>query len=277
MSSPNTLSPGHHRSVSNVSEPGSRRVSDVSSEHHQSSGVPDHGPHAIPVSRYANGQKNPVSSSVQESPSLTSLPRYNESNGHKKSVSLNKPLPHFGYAPIQTSNPARESKEYTNIPNWPRASVTLGKTTGDIILHMLHDLFMLIVPIPFFVLAGIVIRKNGQLVDDHDWHKITTATKLVWSLFRLTANTDVPGGHNLSHRICCCCRKSYQSICLLEIGARSPPWLHRTITWKPNLLWNFHHPIFHEIVQPCRSWSVVVLVSIPTWRPVLPPHHYNFL
>lgn len=179
MSYANNLSPRLHQPTCNVSEPSSPRISDVSSEHHQPSGVPRPGPHVMPLSRYANGQKNPVSIVAQESPPLTSLPRYNESNGHKKSISLNKPLPHIGYAPIQTSNPTRESKEYTDIPNWPRSSVTLGQTTGDIILHTLYDLFMLIVPVPFFVLAGIVIHRNGKLVDDDDWHKITTATKLV--------------------------------------------------------------------------------------------------
>src|SRR5450432_2933517 len=97
------------------------------------------------------------------------------------------------------------------------------------------------------------------------------------ALVRLTINTNVTGCHNLSDCICCCCRKSYESIRFLEIGTRSSPWLHRAATWKSNLLWNSHHSILHEIVQPCRPWSVIVLVFIPTWRPVLPPHHYNFL
>ena len=85
------------------------------------------------------------------------------------------------YRPPYYSNPTPNNGgvQYQNIPKWPRDPVTLGYTASDVLQHSFHDLFMVLVPAPFFVLAGVVIKRHGNRVDEDDWDRIVTATKVV--------------------------------------------------------------------------------------------------
>jgi hypothetical protein len=114
------------------------------------------------------------------------VPQYNRENDHKKSQSISSfsqasPTPDIEYAPSYNfpASTERGRSSYQTIRHWPSAPVTLGNTATDIILHVLHDLFMILVPIPFFVLAGIVVRRDGRVVDDEVWVRINTATRIV--------------------------------------------------------------------------------------------------
>ncbi len=142
------------------------------------------------------------------------VPQVDRDNTDKKSFGISSfnttPPPENEYAPSYSYNSARNSgTQYQNIPKWPRNPVTLGYTASDVIQHSFHDLFMVCVPIPFFVLAGIVIKRHGHTVDDDDWDRIVTATKVVCIPLVDIASADIAGRHDISHRICSYCRTSH--------------------------------------------------------------------
>lgn len=67
------------------------------------------------------------------------------------------------------------------VEGWPSQPQTLGRSTIERIYRGLLDLLGILVSVPFIVLAGIALDRNGKDIEESDWKRIQTSMNVVRS------------------------------------------------------------------------------------------------
>ena len=72
-----------------------------------------------------------------------------------------------------------ETDDRKLVKGWPSQPQTLGRSTIARIYRSLLDLVGILVSVPFIVLAGIALDRNGKDVEENDWKRIQTSMNVV--------------------------------------------------------------------------------------------------
>ena len=72
-----------------------------------------------------------------------------------------------------------ETDDQKFVNGWPPQPETLGRSTLARIYRSFLDLLGILVSVPFIILAGISLDRNGKEVEENDWKRIQTSMNVV--------------------------------------------------------------------------------------------------
>jgi hypothetical protein len=144
----------------------------------------------------------------------------------------------------------------------------------------LVDILAIAAGLPFFALAGAIIRLDGKPVKEHQENILNQCIKGV--------STKVPsvrclliysgeGCYIIPSGFLRYCGQSNGEIRVVEGRARSNSRILRTIDGKPNRWRHNNHATQIITLQHCRSWSDIAVVVIATGWTICSSNTINYL
>ncbi|PKY01766.1 hypothetical protein P168DRAFT_299301 [Aspergillus campestris IBT 28561] len=76
-----------------------------------------------------------------------------------------------------------ETEDRKLVEGWPSQPRTLGRSTIERIYRGFLDLLGILVSVPFIVLAGIALDRNGKDIEESDWKRIQTSMNVAVTAF----------------------------------------------------------------------------------------------